>query len=517
MKYPVAALFLLAAITTHAQSVDWHKTFHTEHPINPYNNPSIVRMADEGYWMTHVEDHHTAYNISHGDVRITRFDGAGEVTGEYLIAGNAAVVGMEAIGEYLYMRISAFQEIRLNDSLYTFPSREYVLCRMDEDGTIEHLPFFGDSLSAWTVNQQGEHVFTTDSGFGGNIILYEVDPQGHVNRAKPLDGLGYVFTISEKTNGDGYVIGGGCMGTVDIDSVYLEPVDEYTNYILSLDSNLTVRWMRAIEDISCVVNQVWSDGSTSYYAGQAAVIPTFDNLAYAGPGGMGYDFFLSRLDDDAFSWVRETPGDTGWTGAMISHHQGMAVDEMGNIYLLGSQRGDPVEWASGYVTGRRENSEEAFILSYDASGNFRWAKGFTGPGVDYGMSIAARGVDDILVSVTHSDTIAIDGEIIPGAFGSTSLIKISDVTAGVNRPVSMERLEVYPNPASDLVYIQLPVSQDKITVDIFDATGRLVMRRMDAPDTRTMAIDLTRQASGAYYVRATAGRQQSWGTVVHMP
>jgi hypothetical protein len=517
MKYPVAALLLLAAITTHAQSVDWHKSFQTEHPINPYNNPSIVRMAEEGYWMAFVADHHTAYNISHGDVRITRCDAGGAITAEHLIGGNVAVVGMEAMGEYLYMRLSAFEEIRLNDSLYTFPSRQHVLCRMDEAGMIEHLPFFGDSISAWTVNHRGEHVFTTDSGFGGNIVLYEVDPQGHVVRSKHLDGLGYVFTISEKTNGDGYVIGGGCMGTVDVDSVYLEPVDDYTNYVLSLDGDLTARWMRAIEDISCVVNQVWSDGAITYYAGQTAVAPTFDNLAYAGPGGMGYDFFLSRLDGEAFSWVRETPGDTGWTGAMISHHQGMAVDDAGNIYLLGHQRGDPVEWAPGFVTGIRENSEEAFILSYDASGHFRWAKGIAGRGLDYGMSIAARGVDDILVSVTHSDTISIDGQAIPGVFGTTSLIKIAAETTAVDRPVSAERLPVHPNPVRELAYIQLPVFRETIIVELFDATGRLITRRIETPDTRTMTLDLTQQAPGTYFVRASAGLRQAWATVVRVP
>ncbi len=517
MKYSLAALFLVAAIAAGAQSVEWNKTFRTVHPINPYSNPSIVRMADDGYWMAYVEDHHTAYNISHGDVRIMRFDADGEVSGEYQIGGNAAVVGMEAMGEYLYMRVSAYLELRLNDSLYTFPSRQYVLCRMDEEGIIEHLPFFGDSISAWTVNHRGEHVFTTDSGFGGNVILYEVDPQGNVIRAKHLDGLGYVFTITEKTNGDGYVIGGGCMGTIDVDSVYLEPVDEYTNYVLSLDGNLTVQWMRAIEDISCVVNQVWSDGTRTYYAGQTAVAPTFDSLAYVGPAGMGYDFFLSRLDADAFTWVRETPGDTGWTGAMISHHQGMALDDAENIYLLGSQRGDPVEWAPGFVTGERENSEEAFILSFDGSGNFRWAKGISGRGVDYGMSIAARGVDDILVSVTHSDTITIDGQVIPGTFGTTTLIKITGETTSVDRPSRTERMHVYPNPARELVCLQLPASQDKLTVDIFDTAGRLITRRIETPDNSTLAIDLTQHAPGTYFVRASAGQRQFWATVVRIP
>ena len=517
MKYPFAALLLFAAISAGAQSVEWYTTVQTEHPINPYNNPSIVRMADDGYWMAHVADHHTAYNISHGDVRIARYDASGELTDETLIEGNAAVVGMEATGEHLYMRISAFQEIRLKDSLYTFPSRQYVLCRMDEDGTIEHLPFIGDSISAWTVNHRGEHVFTTDSGFGGNVILHEVDPQGQVIRTKKIDELGYVFTISEKTNVDGYVIGGGCMGTVDVDSVYLEPVDEYTNYVLSLDGDLTAQWMRAIEDISCVINQVWSNGEKTYYAGQAAVVPTFDSLAYAGPGGMGYDFFLSRLDADAFTWVRETPGDTGWIGAMISHHQGMAVDGEGNIYLLGSQRGDPVAWAPGYVTGARENSEEVFILSFDATGDFRWAKGLAGRGVDYGMSIAARGVDDILVSVTHSDTITIDGQAIPGEFGTTSLIKITGSTTSVARPVSTAHMHVYPNPARDLAYLDLPVTQDKVIIDIFDATGRLITQEIETPDNRTLTIDLTQQAPGTYFVRASAGQRQLWGTVVHMP
>src|SRR5690606_34852084 len=137
-------------------------------------------------------------------------------------------------------------------------------------------------------------------------------------------------------------------------------------------------------------------------------------------------------------------------------------------------------------------------------------KGISGRGVDYGMSIAARGVDDILVSVTHSDTITIDGQVIPGTFGTTTLIKITGETTSVDRPSRAERMYVYPNPAHELVYLQLPASQDKVTVDIFDTAGRLITRRIETPDNSTLEIDLTQQSPGTYFVRASAGQRQFW-------
>ncbi|MEN8226543.1 MAG: T9SS type A sorting domain-containing protein [Bacteroidota bacterium] len=65
-------------------------------------------------------------------------------------------------------------------------------------------------------------------------------------------------------------------------------------------------------------------------------------------------------------------------------------------------------------------------------------------------------------------------------------------------------LHIYPNPATDVIYFELPVSPngERIQLEIFDASGRLAERTI----TDSNSMNISSLPAGIYYIRALVGR-----------
>ena len=87
-----------------------------------------------------------------------------------------------------------------------------------------------------------------------------------------------------------------------------------------------------------------------------------------------------------------------------------------------------------------------------------------------------------------------------GNRGWTSL----SVSLGISEN-NLLNFEMYPNPVSDLLNIQLPTSTEKAEVSVFDYTGRLVSSKtISSNDT---AIDVQKISKGIYMIRVAANNK----------
>ncbi|QMU64318.1 MAG: T9SS type A sorting domain-containing protein [Flavobacteriaceae bacterium] len=78
-------------------------------------------------------------------------------------------------------------------------------------------------------------------------------------------------------------------------------------------------------------------------------------------------------------------------------------------------------------------------------------------------------------------------------------------TVGVTLGVESNKLlsfDMFPNPATDEVTIQLPTGTDKADVSIYDYVGRLIRSR--AATSSNAKVDVTYLSSGMYIVRVVA-------------
>lgn len=72
-------------------------------------------------------------------------------------------------------------------------------------------------------------------------------------------------------------------------------------------------------------------------------------------------------------------------------------------------------------------------------------------------------------------------------------------------------LKVYPNPASQLLNVELPPSQGAFTLEIMDITGKVVLALPSSTSTKFHTLDVSHLKSGMYFIRAfdTSNNEQS--------
>jgi hypothetical protein len=76
-----------------------------------------------------------------------------------------------------------------------------------------------------------------------------------------------------------------------------------------------------------------------------------------------------------------------------------------------------------------------------------------------------------------------------------------DESVGIrDQDSEMEALQIYPNPASDLIYIKLPDERETedILVDVYDSSGRLALQNMVRHDQQ---MDVSALSGGIYFLK----------------
>ena len=90
------------------------------------------------------------------------------------------------------------------------------------------------------------------------------------------------------------------------------------------------------------------------------------------------------------------------------------------------------------------------------------------------------------------------------AYHSVRVTTALSVSLGISEN-NLLSFEMYPNPVSDVLNIQLPTSTEKAEVSVFDYTGRLVSSKtISSNDT---AIDVQKISKGIYMIRVAANNK----------
>ena len=153
--------------------------------------------------------------------------------------------------------------------------------------------------------------------------------------------------------------------------------------------------------------------TTGYFAGTVDFDPGVGvfNLTAIGNG----DIFISKLDTSGnFIWAKQLGGSNFEFGLSIT------LDKVGNIYTTGYFSGtvdfDP--GASSYNLTSLGGGE-AFISKLDTSGNFVWAKQFSGVGDSLGTSLSLDNLGNVYATGYFDQTVDFDPN--EGIFDITSL------------------------------------------------------------------------------------------------
>lgn len=499
MKFFTTAFVLfLFSISLSAQNIEWQKVLHGNNPFNPGMGQSRLTLSADGYWAAYLEQHRLTYGQDFlGDHKIVHFDKNGMVTDSLIIGGKSHVKLLHHQNGRLYMWVGFFDSMSVGS--FTFKAKNNYrtwLGYRDSNG-IHDLGTMDDTVSALTILPSGHVALATM--FPNYLHIFT--PLGGFHESHALPGTGFLHHI-EPLPGGAMLITGSCLASlVKFDSIDIQNPHSYTNYILYLDQQRTARWLRFIEDITCISSVAVASGNDIYWAGSTYIQPQFDSLNYKGGPSISFeDFFLAKMNAGKYNWVKEIPGDSVFAGMETGATKMIGTDPSGNVYLMGTFRGNSVKWNATYTTGSLNNSYNVLLTSWAPDGTLRWAKDMGGSGLEMAHEMVVSGTDELVFTAMLTDTFVFENQTINADYGDVWVVKIMGSPAWTKESLKNgTALQLYPNPAQDVIFHNLSVPQ---AYEIFSSAGSTVGKGVLWPGK---ALGVQELAPGMYIVKSGSG------------
>ena len=221
-------------------------------------------------------------------------------------------------------------------------------------------------------------------------------------------GQDYAYSTAVDANGN-VIVGGGFRNTVDFDpsaAVFnLSGVTAENGSVVKYDANGAFVWAFRIG--SSVAAQVY--GVAVDAAGNVYVTGRFQGTVDFDPDGVavnnltsngGYDMFVAKYDANGTHIWAFNMGST-----QDDSSQGIAVDNSGNVYLVGMFLGNmDFDPSAGTTSLATAGGYDISISKYTTAGAFVFAQKIGGTGSDRGFGIALDGNNDIIITGRSNST-----------------------------------------------------------------------------------------------------------------
>lgn len=263
-------------------------------------------------------------------------------------------------------------------------------------------------------------------------------------------------------------------------------------YVLKYNPNGTYLWGKSGSASAA------NDRGTGVYAdpfGNVLAIGTFEGPSidlgggYVQPIGSSDGFIVKYDSIGNFRWAKNTQG----------YAQSISGDPSGNVLVAGFFK-DSVNF--GATTLRNGGGVGIFIAKYDTSGSVLWAKaagGDTKSKADGVNSVASDNWGNVLITGRfQSPTITFGTTTLTNNYESFFVAKIGSFGTGIHDVRASDLINVYPNPASNQLFIELNDFKNT-KVEIFNIEGKLLQRTTLISSKTTL--EISNLTSGIYFVK----------------
>ncbi|MGZ3884159.1 MAG: T9SS type A sorting domain-containing protein, partial [Mucilaginibacter sp.] len=208
------------------------------------------------------------------------------------------------------------------------------------------------------------------------------------------------------------------------------------------------------------------------------------------------DLFISKLDTSGnFKWVKSLPFKSS-NNLLIA----ATCDPSDHLYLTGGIK-DTIDFdpGPGTFTLALAGGSDTFVSSLDSSGNFNCAYSIGTPSNETGYSIDVSPSGDVYTTGYFNGTVDFN----PGAgvFNLTAsgqnmfIQKVSQPWVGIKENVFLGNFNLYPNPTSGLITMDVSVAYQLI---ITSTLGQEIIN--EHKEAGKQILDLHNQASGVYII-----------------
>jgi len=219
------------------------------------------------------------------------------------------------------------------------------------------------------------------------------------------------------------------------------------------------------------------------------------------------DGFISKLNNDGeYLWAHRIGGT--FADAINS----IDVDEANNVYTTGFFSGDATyDTDSGEETIIGAGNREVLLTKMSPEGDYLWAFGMGGVERDGGSEIAVDANASVYTIGYFEETANFGPE-------SASLTSLGEDDAFItvhtqlvntrNLKEQIERLTIYPNPASNLTQLSWKAATSNGFIEIMDMQGKRVQRLR--ANSNPFLLDLNHLEPGIYFVRLNTRDGQAY-------
>lgn len=324
-------------------------------------------------------------------------------------ADDAYISKLDANGNFLWAK-----QLGGSSTNYSFS------VEVDASGNVYSVGYFSGTVDF----DPGAGVFDLTTNGQFDIGISKLDADGNFVWAKKVGGansdLAYSLMLDQSDN---ICITGNFIGLVDFDPgpaiINLDGNGTFAEcFILKLTANGDFVWAKEIDGNYSVGSTLSKDVSGNLY-----VCGVYNQTADLDPGAGIYNVTSTDGGSDAFAIKLNASGNFIWGrsfgGPGSQTCESVETDAAGNVYLTGyfplTADFDP---GVAVFEMTALGSSDAFVLKLDASGNFVWAKAFSGTGADNANDLTTDAAGNVYITGLFQNTADFDPG--PGVFNLTA-------------------------------------------------------------------------------------------------
>jgi hypothetical protein len=379
---------------------------------------------------------------------------------------------------------------------------DYWVVKLTENGTLEWQRSFGGTGEdrAYSALQTTDGAFmvvgqakSTDGDISTNLgfsdfWLLKLSSTGEMIWERSYGGSSSETPyIIKQTSDGGFVIAGETLSNDGDASGNNGSVD---CWVLKIDALGNIEWQNALGGIGIdFFNDIVQTTDGGYAAiGAVASGNTGDITGHHG----GFDVWVVKLDTSGeLEWQKTIGGSKSDWGQVITQ-----TSDYG--FVIGAD----TRSTDGDASNHSSESQDWWILKLDASGEIQWNKILGGGKIEICGSLQQTTDSGFIIA---GQTYSNDGDV-SGFHGLTDIwvVKLSpETTSSTLSPFVHKPLELYPNPASQSITVQIPddLAETRLSVRITDLLGREILQRAC---NNGESLDLAQLPNGMFLLSATS-------------
>jgi hypothetical protein len=335
-----------------------------------------------------------------------------------------------------------------------------------------------------------------------------------------VTGSGFITDHDISTNNELFVSGGCLDPTLTVNGNSISGGPSYNGYMYGVPAGGSGPYTQFFVDMTCPEVYVEAlPGGGALTGGTTMAAGPLGPLQVQGPSAFGMDMVLFETDNTGIPIsVFETPNTMGQadfapaTGRFFGYSPDFTA-------VWGNFKGQGVTWPGGLQNTNIAYPYNQPLLMGINGGNVVWLKEFAGGTTVLPHDLVNSADGCVYFSALIRGTVTFDSVVVTGGQYDLQwvVLRYCPTTVAVNSIEKESDIRVYPNPASDLVYVSTRESNADLKagdLKLTDLNGRI----LNIPIQITSAgasLDLTDLRSGYYILRIISKQEVKCFPLIH--